>query len=326
MKKGSVLCGIVLAVFVAAGLMVFPQPSMAQYPTGPISMIVAYPPGGATDFQARIVTMMASDEKYFGQPIVIINKPGAGGQVGWNWCIEKGSKDGYTMLSYNVPHFIAQSIVYDTKYDVSKFEALANWGADPAVLIVPKDSPFNTVKDLVDYAKANPGKVTVTGAGMFVGHHIAFLQLAKAANIQMTYIPEAGGVPAMQAVIAGKVKAGFNNLADAFRNQDRLRIIGIADLQRHEFLPEVKTFKEMGLDIDDASVNFRGVAFAAGVPQDIVKKCAEIFPKMFNDKTVLKKMKESGSPVRVMNRDEVAKMFQSIEKSLKPLLADLKKK
>ncbi|MBN1103643.1 MAG: tripartite tricarboxylate transporter substrate binding protein [Deltaproteobacteria bacterium] len=301
-------------------------PVHAEWPASPISVIVAYPPGGATDFQARIVTMLASDEKYLGQPIVIINKPGAGGQVGWNWCVEKGTKDGYTMLSYNVPHFIAQSIVYDTKYDTDTFEAVANWGADPAVLIVPKDSPFNSVKDLVDYAKQNPGKITINGAGMFVGHHIASLQLSKAAGIKLTYIPEKGGVPAMQSVVAGKVKAGFNNLSDAFRNTDRIKIIGVADLQRHDFLPDVKTFKEQGLDIDDSSVNFRGVAYVKGVPQDIIKKCADVFPKMFNDKKILGKMKDSGSPVRVMNKDQVAKMFKNTEKALKPILVELRQK
>ena len=133
--------------------------SAADYPESPVSMVVAYSPGGATDFQARIVTMMAGLDNYLGQPIVIINKPGAGGQVGWNWCVEKGTKDGYTMLAYNVPHFIAQSIVYKTKYNIDTFEPVANWGADPAVLIAPKDSPFNTMQDLVDFAKKNPKKV-----------------------------------------------------------------------------------------------------------------------------------------------------------------------
>jgi len=312
-----------LVALIALGTFI---PAHAEWPTSPVSLIVAYPPGGATDFQARIVTMLAGDEKYLGQPIVIINKPGAGGQVGWNWCVEKGTKDGNTMLSYNVPHFIAQSIVYDTKYDVGKFEAIANWGADPAVLIVPKDSPFKTVKDMVDYGKQNPGKITVNGAGLFVGHHIAYLQLSKAAGIKMTYIPEPGGVPAMQAVVGAKVKAGFNNLSDAFRNQERVRILAVADVQRHEFLPNVPTFKEAGLDIDDASVNFRGVAFVKGVPQGVIQKSTEVFPKMFNDKRVLGKMKDSGSPVRVMNREQVAKMFTDTEKSLKPLLAELRDK
>ncbi|MGD9181406.1 MAG: tripartite tricarboxylate transporter substrate binding protein, partial [Desulfobacterales bacterium] len=239
---------------------------------------------------------------------------------------EKGTKDGYTMLAYNVPHFIAQSIVYKTKYNINTFEPVANWGADPAVLIVPKDSPFNTMPELVAFAKNNPKKITVTGAGMFVGHHIALLQFEKAAGIKLTYIPEKGGVPAMQSVVAGKVKAGFNNLSDAFRNRDRIKILAIADLERHEFLPDVKTFKEMGVDVDDSSVNFRGVAFPKGVPQEIIDKCATVFPAMFDDKKVIAKMKSSGSPRRVITRDKVIKMFQEREKYLGELLKELRKK
>ena len=130
----------------------------------------------------------------------------------------------------------------------------------------------------------------------------------------------------MQSVIASKVKAGFNNLSDAFRNQERLKILAIADLERHDFLPDVKTFKEMGVDVDDSSVNFRGVAFPEGVPQAIIQKCAEAFPKMFNDNKVKAKMKESGSPMRVLTREQVIKMFQEREDYLKPLLAELRKK
>jgi len=323
-KIGSKMA--VLAVLVGVLIFGISPASGADYPKSPVSMIVAYSPGGATDFQARIVSMMAGLDKYLGQPIVIVNKPGAGGQVGWNWCVEKGTKDGYTMLAYNVPHFIAQSIVYKTKYSVDTFEPVANWGADPAVLIVPKDSPFNDMQELVAFAKKNPGKITVTGAGMFVGHHIALLQFQKAAGIKLTYIPEKGGVPAMQSVVAGKVKAGFNNLSDSFRNRDRIKILAIADLERHEFLPEVKTFKEMGVDVDDSSVNFRGVAFPKGVPQEIIDKCAAVFPEMFNDKQVIAKMKASGSPRRVITRDTVIKMFQERQTYLGELLKELRKK
>ena len=130
----------------------------------------------------------------------------------------------------------------------------------------------------------------------------------------------------MQSVVAGKVKAGFNNLSDAFRNQGRIKILAVADLDRHPFLPNVKTFKEMGIDIDDSSVNFRGVAFPKGVPQKIIDKCADVFPRMFRDKKVVKKMKASGSPMRVMTRAQVLKMFQQREAYLKGLLKKLKKK
>jgi tripartite-type tricarboxylate transporter receptor subunit TctC len=130
----------------------------------------------------------------------------------------------------------------------------------------------------------------------------------------------------MQSVVAGKVKAGFNNLSDAYRNQDRIKILAVADLERHAFLPDVKTFKEMGIDVDDSSVNFRGVAFPKGVSQTIIDKCAEVFPRMFNDKKVLAKMKASGSPVRVLSRDQVLKMFREREDYLRDLLKDLRKK
>ena len=317
MKKTSFLTVALLASIMIMG---FGTVGFAEYPDKPVSLIVSYSPGGATDFQARIISMMAGQEAFLGQPMVVINKPGAGGQVGWNWIINKGSKDGYTMTAYNVPHFIAQSLKYKTKYDITKFEPVANWGADPAVLIAPKNSPFNSVEDLIDFAKKNPGKVSVSGAGLYVGHHIAALQLMEATGVKLTYIPEKGGVPAMTSVVAEKVKAGFNNLSDAFRNKDRLKILAVADLERHAFLPDVPTFKEKGIDVDDTSVNFRGVAFPTGVPDDVIAKCAEIFPKMFNDKKVVSKMKASGSPMRVMTRDEVKQMWEKREATLKALL------
>lgn len=327
MKFKKLLTCLAVAALTGALLLALGLPAMAEgYPDKPISMIVTYSPGGATDFQARLVTMLANDDKYLGQPIVIINKPGAGGQVGWNWFVEKGSKDGYTIATYNVPHFIAQSIMYPTKYNIDAFEAVANWGADPAVLIVPKDSPFNSAKDLVAFAKKNPGKVTVSGAGMYVGHHIATLQLMKAAGIKLTYIPEKGGVPAMQSVISGKVKAGFNNLSDAYRNQDRIKILAVADLERHDFLPKVPTLKEQGYDVDNSSVNYRGVILPKGASPEVIAKLAEVFPKMFNDKKVQAKMKASGSPMKVMTRDQVIKMFKERQAYLEGLLAELKKK
>ena len=327
MKFKKLLTCLAVAALTGSLLLAMGLPAMAEgYPDKPISMIVTYSPGGATDFQARLVTMLANDDKYLGQPIVIINKPGAGGQVGWNWFVEKGSKDGYTIATYNVPHFIAQSIMYPTKYNINTFEAVANWGADPAVLIVPKDSPFNNAKDLVEFAKANPGKITVSGAGMYVGHHIATLQLMKAAGVKLTYIPEKGGVPAMQSVISGKVKAGFNNLSDAYRNHDRIKILAVADLERHEFLPKVPTLKEQGYDVDNSSVNYRGVILPKGASPEVIAKLADVFPKMFNDKKVQAKMKASGSPMKVMTRDQVIKMFKERQTYLEGLLAELKKK
>jgi tripartite-type tricarboxylate transporter receptor subunit TctC len=104
-----------------------------------------------------------------------------------------------------------------------------------------------------------------------------------------------------------------------------LRILAIADLERHAFLPEVKTFKELGIDVDDSSVNYRGVLLPKGAPKEVIAKCGDMFVKMFNDPQTLEKMKASGSPVKIMDRDAVIKMFQERENYLKGLLVDLKK-
>ncbi|MCK0141679.1 tripartite tricarboxylate transporter substrate binding protein [Aliiroseovarius sp. F20344] len=297
-----------------------------DYPERPIMMMVSYGAGGATDFQARIVTMTAGNEDALGMPIAIINKPGAGGRVGWNWFATQAEADGYTLGAYNIPHFIAQSIKGGVEYSADSFEPIANWGADPAVFVVGKDSPMNSMEDVVNYAKENPGKLTFSGAGLFVGHHIAALQLEKAAGVKMAYIPtKGGGAAAMKAVIAGDVMGGVNNLSDAFRAQEagNVKILGVFDLERNEFLPDVPTLKEQGFDIDNASVNFRGVMVPKGTPQEVIDKLAAAVPEMFKNSRVAGKMKAGGSPMHIMTREEVQAMWAARQETLKELLAGL---
>jgi len=310
-----------IALLAATSLMF--MHAQADYPDKPIGVMVAYGPGGATDFQARIATLASGKEALIGQPIYILNKPGAGGRTGWNWFASEAPKDGSMLGAYNVPHFIAQSIVFDTAYNINTLEPLGNWGADPAVLIVGKDSPFNTVADLLAHADANPGAVTISGAGKFVGHHIAFLQFAKASGRDLTYIPAKGGVDALRLVKAGEVSAGFNNLSDSARSAADLKILAVADLTRHAYLPDVPTLMESGVDVDDSSVNFRGLMVPAGTPQDVIDFLASKTPDMFNDKKTQGKMKSTNSPARVMTRDEVIAMWSERQAYLTDLLAGL---
>ncbi|APX14060.1 tripartite tricarboxylate transporter substrate binding protein [Tateyamaria omphalii] len=298
----------------------------ASYPERPIMMMVSYGAGGATDFQARIVTMTAGNEDALGMPIAILNRPGAGGRVGWNWFATEAEADGYTLAAYNVPHFIAQSIEGGVSYSTDDFEPIANWGADPAVFVVGADSDFDSMADVVAYAKENPGGLTFSGAGLFVGHHIAALQLEKAAGVKLAYIPNnAGGAGAMRAVIAGEVLGGVNNLSDAFRAQaaGNVKILGVFDLERNAFLPDVPTMQEQGFDIDNASVNFRGVMVPKGTPQGVIDRLAEVVPTMFENKRVQSRMEAGGSPMAIMTRDEVIEMWAARQKTLEALLAGL---
>ncbi len=322
MKK--LLAGAAIALMTMSG--VASADGHANYPERPVMMMVSYGAGGATDFQARIVTMTAGNEDALGMPIAIINKPGAGGRVGWNWFATQADNDGYTLSAYNVPHFIAQSIKGGVEYSAASFEPIANWGADPAVFVVGADSDFNSMADVVAFAKENPGKLTFSGAGLFVGHHIAALQIEKAAGVKMAYIPtKGGGAAAMKAVIAGDVLGGVNNLSDAFRAaaSGSVKILGVADLERNEFLPDVPTMMEQGLDVDNSSVNFRGVMVPAGTPQGIIDKLAAKVPEMFANSRVAGKMRTGGSPMHIMTRDEVKAMWAAREETLKELLAGL---
>ena len=194
MKKLTALLGC-FVLMLAAGT-AFASSGPGGYPSGPIQVVVTFSAGAATDFQARIATQPA--QKYFGQPMVIQNMPGAGGMTGWNWVIDRGSRDGLTMTTYNMPHTVAQSLVQAaSNFTVESWQPIANFGSDPAVLVVPVGSNIQNVADFVSFAKANPRRLTVNGAGLFVGHHVATLQLQQAADIQVTYVPEQGAADAL---------------------------------------------------------------------------------------------------------------------------------
>ena len=297
-----------------------------DFPERPVMLMVSYGAGGATDFQARIVTMTAGNDDALGMPVAIINKPGAGGRVGWNWLATQADADGYTLGAYNVPHFIAQSIKGGVEYSTDSFEPIANWGADPAVFVVGADSDFNSMADVIAYATANPGGLTFSGAGRFVGHHIAALQLEKAAGVKLAYIPnKSGGSGAMRAVIAGEVLGGVNNLSDAFRAREAgtVKILGVFDTARNSFMEDVPTMAEQGYDIDNASVNFRGVMVPKGTPQSVIDHLAATVPAMFENSRVASRMKAGGSPMNIMNRDEVLEMWAARQITLEALLSGL---
>ena len=126
-------------------------------------------------------------------------------------------------------------------------------------------------------------------------------------------------------MLAGVGELDVYKRQDVYRSQDRLTILAIADVKRHEYLPDVPTLQELGYNVDDASVNFRGYALPKGVDPSIVDKAAKIVPVMFHDPEVVKRMKDSGSPMLIMDRAQVLEMFQKKQETLKALISDLRK-
>ena len=289
-------------------------------------VMVPYGAGGATDFQARIITMMAENEDALGEPIYILNKPGAGGRVGWSWYATRAPKDGSILSTFNAPHFIAQSIGDEVPYSAESFEPIVTWGADPAVLVVPATSDISSFGDFEEHSQTKA--IDLSGAGLLVGHHIAALQLQKETNAIVSYIPHpSGGAGALAGVVSGEFSAGINNLSDSIRasRNGSVKILGIFANERHELLPEVPTFTELGYPkIGNESVNYRGIMVRKELEIERIEELESAFLTMFQEPKVAKKMAATGSPFSVLNRKQTQALWADQAKALKELLEVLK--
>ncbi|GAE34341.1 tripartite tricarboxylate transporter substrate binding protein [Halalkalibacter akibai] len=214
-----------------------------DFPNKSIQLIVAFSPGAATDTQARIISKYAST--YLGQELVIVNKPGGGGQVGWN-SFSTVEPDGYTLAAYNLPHIITQPLVGQTSFDIDTFEPLVNWGGDPTVFAVKSDSDIHSLDDLVEQARKSPNSITVGNAGLYVGQHLATLLLEDTANIQVEDVPFPGAADAIASLLGGHTDVVAGNLSDIYRLGSDVRPLAIATEERHSFAPDIPTFSELG--------------------------------------------------------------------------------
>jgi len=291
----------------------------SKYPSKPIQMVVAYSAGAATDTQARIIGKYAKN--YLGQEVVIVNKPGGGGQVGWNY-FSSVKPDGYIITAYNLPHIITQPLVGQTSFKLDTFEPIANWGYDPTVFAVRKDSPIQSLDDLIDAAKKNPGKITVGNAGKFVGQHLAILLLEQEAGIDVKDIPYQGSSEAIASVLGGHTDVISGNVSDMYRLAEDVKILAIASEERHPFIPAIPTFKELGYPSVIMSTD-RGIAVKKGTPQEVIKKLEKGFLNIFNDQKFQEEMRKAGADLLILNREEMKEELKEREKIYQELIQSM---
>ncbi len=233
-----------------------------------INFIVAYPPGGGTDTTARVMTPLL--EKEMGLPVTIINKGGAGGQLGFTE-IARAKPDGYTIGYLILPTVITIYLDPDRKAVFSKksFDLLAMQDSDPGVIAVKGDSPYKTMKELIDAAKAKPGTIRACTSGIMSDDHIAAMMTEQVAGVKLAIVHFDGGGPSRTAVLGGHVEIYYGN-ASEIRSQvsgGELRILSVMDKKRSRFYPDVKTAEEQGYPI--FSGVHRGVGMPAGAPQEV---------------------------------------------------------
>jgi len=255
---------ILLAVLLA------PLLAFAGYPEKPISLIVAYPPGGGTDLVARAIQPYL--EKYIGggARIVIVNRAGAGGEVGMA-ALANATPDGYTIGFVNTPPLMTIPIERNAQFGgPHRFELLGNIIDDPCNFAVHTDLPIRDLKELAAYARANPGKVTVGTTGIGSDDHLVMLMFQRAAGVKMTHVPFKGSADVRGAILSGQITIAAMNVGEALQSIKGgapMRNIGQFAPARSNLAPDLPTAREQGFDIVLSAL--RGMAAPKGLPADI---------------------------------------------------------
>ena len=247
----------------------------AQYPNKPIKMVVPFPAGGTTDILARAVA--ADLQKVFGQPVIVENKAGAGGNIGSD-SVAKSPPDGYTLLMGTVgTHAINVALYPKMPYDAVKdFVPISLVAGVPNVLVAAPGFPVNSVKDLIDMAKKSPDKTTFASSGNGTSIHLSGELFKQLAGVQMTHVPYKGSSAALPDVMSGQVNVMFDNAPSVMPQikGGKLKAIAVTSSTRSPALPGVPTIAEAGLPGFEATSWF-GVLAPAGTPKDIVDKLSQ---------------------------------------------------
>ena len=214
-----------LSSLLALGLLAVPAQA-AEYPAKPITLMTAFNAGGGSDVSHRLLEKFAKG--VFDQPIVVTYKAGAGGEIGWTWLI--GAKaDGYNIGGVDLPHIVLQPMLRpegQPGYKTEQLSPLCGLVYDANVVMVPEDGPYKTFKDLIEYAKANPGKVKVATVGKLTGDHLFLMQIEKLTGAKFTQVPYSGSGKAIPALLSGEVDAYFGS-GSSFLRMEKTRGLAI---------------------------------------------------------------------------------------------------
>lgn len=266
---------------------------VVAFPDKEINFLVGFAPGGSTDITIRLIA--TSSSKLLGQPIVVINKPGAGGALALS-TLATSKPDGYTLGNFNISAPIGNVIRNTDPFHVLKdFALICNLTSFPNIIVVPANSPFHTLAQLVSEAMKKPRDLTCGTAGVGTSGHFGFEIFKNVAKIDITHVPYKGSSPAVVALLGGHIDCGHINSVDVVQHikAGKLRALCVTSPQRMAELPDVPSIAEAGYP-DAVMISWVGCAAPAGTPGFIVSKLADTFQKALNEKANQEKLKEIG--------------------------------
>jgi tripartite-type tricarboxylate transporter receptor subunit TctC len=323
MKKTVLATGITFVFVLAVSLSLVVA---ADYPTKPITLINPMPPGGTLDVQSR--AWAAAVEKYLGQPVPVVNKPGATGMVG-ALAGAQAPPDGYTLTvaSVNFTNAIEWELANGRKppFHYDDFVYIGSFTMSPTLVIVPFESPYKTLQELMNDAKAKPGQLAYCSGGLYGMSHLPIEIFAKATGLKFRHVPYQGGGPCLQSVVGKHVDFAFQYPPTSLplARGNKLKILAVAGAKRLKSMPNIPCFKDLGIDAE--YYGWVGIAVPKNTPMPIVEKLRVATKKTAEDKGFIDMIEGPGDEVYFLDGDALAKWIAKESKIIAAVDADLAK-
>ena len=299
-----------LLAFVSALLGVL-GPARADYPERPVTIVVGFPPGGPSDVLARVIAHKLGE--LLGRPFVVDNRPGAGGNVAGEF-VAHAEPDGYTLLMGNNSILATNASLYARiGFDpIKDFSPISLIGSQANILVVTPSLPVNTMSELIDYAKANPGKLNFASSGFGAAAHLAGELFKTMAQIDIVHVPYKGAGPALEDVISGQDQMMFATAASVVGmiKSGQVRALAVTTLKRTAILPDLPTMDELGLKGFEATT-WHGLVAPDGTPKDIVATLHRAVVAALNDAEVRHSLTELGVDIVGDSPEEFSAYIQA---------------
>jgi tripartite-type tricarboxylate transporter receptor subunit TctC len=293
----------------------------AEFPTKEVQIIIPWAAGGATDLIFR--ALAATTGKYLGKAVVVVNRPGGAGAVGYTEGMQ-AKPDGYILTAAVTPLTIVPHQV-KTAFTYKNFEPILNVVDDPSMFLVRADAPWKSLKEFLDYAKKNPDMITVGNAGAGGGVHLVALAFEKAAGVKFNHIPFAGGGPAVTAILGGHVNAVSVSPPEGISHVQagKLKIIALFANKRLEMFPDVATVSEQGINF--VMGMWRGLIAPQGTPPEVIKKLHDAFKKGMEDPVLIKNAKDMAVNLSYVGPEDFGKLMAHDHEFYGKLVKEIKK-
>jgi tripartite-type tricarboxylate transporter receptor subunit TctC len=264
-------------------------PARAAYPDKPVRYYIAFAPGGESDIAARLQQQVY--RRKWGQELVVESKAGAGGGLAWSQ-LNQFPGDGYTIMGTNLPHIVLQPLEGNVQYQTDDITNVIFFNYTPDAIVVRNESPFKTYQDFVREAKANPGKLNLAGSGTNSANHAAHARLNAAAGIETTYVSFKGTGDLIASLLGGHVDGAISYSSLALAQRGKCRVLANATPERLPYMPDVPTFRELGIDWVDGA--YRGIGVPKSMPEDLRRRVSDMFAEINRDAEFRKAMTDQG--------------------------------